>query len=245
MRLKALVSVPAVLAAILVVLASCAPLDDTGSSSEGEGLFQVSTISALSAGRYDGLMSYEDLEEHGDFGLGTFEALDGEMVALDGDFYQVRSDGVAYPVEGDQMTPFAAVINFDADEEATIDESLTCQDLQARIDSLLPSGDAPYALRISGEFASVLTRSVAPQEPPYPPLDEALEGQIEFPHSNVEGTIVGFRLPETFAGVNATGYHFHFITDDRESGGHVLDCQSTSVDLAADEITEWHVSLGD
>jgi len=50
-------------------------------------LFQTSTIDALLEGEYDGDISFAELEERGDFGLGTLEALDGEMIALDGGFY--------------------------------------------------------------------------------------------------------------------------------------------------------------
>src|SRR3712207_8423939 len=55
-------------------------------------LFQTSTIEALLDGNYEGDVTFAELEDRGDFGLGTFDALDGEMIALDGDFYQVRAD---------------------------------------------------------------------------------------------------------------------------------------------------------
>ena len=75
-------------------------------------IFQNSTINALLEGVYDGSLTYGELRTHGDFGLGTFNALDGEMIAFDGNFYQVKSDGVAYPVADDQKTPFATVVFF-------------------------------------------------------------------------------------------------------------------------------------
>ena len=75
-------------------------------------VFQNSTINALLEGVYDGSMTYGELRRHGDFGLGTFNALDGEMVAFDGEFYQIKSDGIAYPVADEQRTPFATVLFF-------------------------------------------------------------------------------------------------------------------------------------
>ena len=45
-----------------------------------ETLMQVSTINALMAGVYDGVISSGKLAGYGDFGVGTFDALDGEMV---------------------------------------------------------------------------------------------------------------------------------------------------------------------
>lgn len=40
-------------------------------------LFQTSTINALLDGVYDGEMTYKELKQHGGFGLGTFNGLDG------------------------------------------------------------------------------------------------------------------------------------------------------------------------
>ena len=56
-------------------------------------LFQVSTSGALVQGVYERAVSSTFLLKYGDFGLGTFDNLDGEMVVLDGGIYQVRSDG--------------------------------------------------------------------------------------------------------------------------------------------------------
>ena len=56
-------------------------------------MYQISTSSALVEGVDEGAVSSRTLLEHGDFGLGTFETRDGEMVILDGIIYQVRGDG--------------------------------------------------------------------------------------------------------------------------------------------------------
>jgi acetolactate decarboxylase len=251
MRLTKL-AVPALFTlACLAILAGCGPDSDADASgSDDDTLFQVSTISDLNEGRFDGLMSFDDLKEHGDFGLGTFDALDGEMIALDGEFYQVKVDGIAYEVDGDQRTPFSAVTHFDADHEADLDISLSCKDLEAEIDGLLAaeferSDATPFALAVSGHFESVLTRSEAAQEQPYPSLSDALAGQVEFNLTDVDGTLVGFRLPQYMDGANPAGYHFHFITDDRQAGGHVLDCRTASVQVAIDDMHDWQVSLAD
>ena len=60
-------------------------------------LFQYATINSLLAGVFDGDLTIAKLKRHGDLGIGTFNALDGEMLALDGQFYQIRSDGHVYP----------------------------------------------------------------------------------------------------------------------------------------------------
>ena len=80
-------------------------------------LFQVSTSGALVKGIYQGAVSTGELLRHGDFGLGTFEGLDGEMVIVDGKIYQVRGDGTVQPIKEDVLIPFAAILPFTADVE--------------------------------------------------------------------------------------------------------------------------------
>ena len=58
--------------------------------------FQTSTIDALLDGEYVGDITFAELEGGRALGLGTLDALDGEMIALDGSFYQIRADA-QYP----------------------------------------------------------------------------------------------------------------------------------------------------
>ena len=188
-------------------------------------LFQVSTIDALMQGVFDGFYSFNDLMARGDFGIGTFDALDGEMVALDGEYYQVRADGVAYPVQGDMTAPFATVTRFEADQTAALENASNFTELARQIDRHLPSPNAFYALRIDGTFPYVQTRSVPAQKRPYPRLVEAVENQSVFNFTNVTGSVVGIWSPDFVKGVNVPGYHLHFITEDRKAGGHILEIQ--------------------
>jgi acetolactate decarboxylase len=67
--------------------------DQLHAEHEPHVLFQASTIGALLDGAYEGDVSFGQLAEHGDLGLGTLNALDGEMIALDGRFYRADVDG--------------------------------------------------------------------------------------------------------------------------------------------------------
>ena len=78
-------------------------------------LFQVSTSAALVEGLYQGAVRVSRLLRHGDFGLGTFIDLDGEMVVLEGACYRISSDGVVTTVEGDRLIPYAVVTRFSAE----------------------------------------------------------------------------------------------------------------------------------
>lgn len=211
------------LLSVLVAGCSADKSITAGLPHERETLTQVSTLDAILAGVYDGVMNYETLKGYGDFGIGTFEGLDGEMLALDGEYYQIKADGVAYPVAGSQETPFAAVTYFDADYEVTLPTGIDYQGLQEFLDGVLPTGNAFYAVRVDGTFSYMKTRSVPAQTKPYPPLVEVTKHQPEFEFHNVSGTLVGFRCPPYAAGVNLVGYHLHFLTDSMDAGGHVLE----------------------
>ena len=216
--------------------------DDDSDSGE-DVLFQISTLSALLEGDYDGHDTFDSVLDHGDFGLGTFDALDGELIILDGDAYRVPASGVPAEVEDSVTTPFAVVTPWEPDTMVAFEAPLSCADLQASIDAELDSVEAPYAIKVAGDYRSMTTRSVERQQAPYAKLADVLEGQIVFELQDVSATMVGFRLPEYMAGSNAAGYHFHALTDDLAAGGHVLDCEATSVIVEIDDIDAWRVDL--
>ena len=229
-----------VLFALVVVLSA------TGFSDLGRGrdvLYQISTIDALLAGIYDGETTYQDLRRHGGFGIGTFQSLDGEMIALGGKFYQIRTDGKAYPVKPSTKTPFAAVTFFDADQSVEIDRDMDYAQLENYLDDLLPTKNIFYAIRIQGSFKYVKTRSVPKQEKPYRPLVEVVKNQAIFEFHDVKGTIVGLRCPAYVKGINVPGYHFHFLTADKKAGGHVLACNLDKVRIGIDFTHEFHLVL--
>lgn len=233
-----------VCALLVTLLGGCSvTLLSPEATPDQELLYQVSTLSALGEGEFDGHVSMTALLEHGDFGLGTFNALDGEMVVLDGTIYQVRADGVATVADAQTATPFAAVTFFEADQTITLGDALDCTAIQAEIDSQLPALDTPYAVRIRGEFTSLTVRVPHSQSEPYPTLTEALTDQVLFESQNISGTLVGFRLPEYMAGVNSAGYHFHFIADDKQHGGHVLACEGDDLMVEIDSIDRVYLDI--
>ncbi|HVY55248.1 MAG TPA: acetolactate decarboxylase [Thermodesulfobacteriota bacterium] len=211
----------------------------------GDVIFQTSTLDALMAGVYDGNFTFGELKKHGNFGLGTVNDLDGEMIGLDGVFYQVKSDGKVSAVPDDAKTPFAVVTFFEADESLPLYKKLRCNELESYIESLLPTKNILYAVKIAGRFDYVKTRSVPRQQKPFPPLTEAVKHETYFEMKNVKGTMAGFWLPDYVKDINATGFHLHFITDDRESGGHVLDCTTKDVKIEIDYSRGLDISLPD
>ena len=206
-------------------------------------LFQTSTIDVLLDGNYDGDVSFAELGERGDFGLGTLNALDGEMIALDGRFYQVKADGRAYPVDGRARTPFAVVTVFEPDIHQTLAAPMDFRALCEYLDRVLSGELGCCAIRVDGHFDRVKTRSVPRQRKPYPPLVEVVENQPTFELRNVQGSLVGFRFPHYAQGINVAGYHFHFITEDRSAGGHILDCRLARGELRVDHEADLRLEL--
>jgi acetolactate decarboxylase len=206
-------------------------------------VYQSSTMAALLNGIYDGDVSIDRLLEHGDFGLGTFNRLDGEMVVLDGTCYRLRSDGTARVAAPTDLTPFAAVTWFRTSDAIAVAAETGRTELIARIDRAIPSGNLLYGIRVTGEFSRVRTRTVAAQSQPYPPLAEATEGQVETSFSDVSGTLAGFRTPQYEQGISVAGYHLHFIDDARERGGHALDFRLRRGEVEISVASEMHLSL--
>lgn len=210
---------------------------------DGDEVFQFSTIGALLEGVYDGDVTVADILRHGDFGLGTFNHLDGEMVILDGVCYRLRADGSAVRAAPSDRTPFAAVTRFHSDFEIAINSRTDRAEVIAAIDRRIESPNLIYGVRITGHFAELRTRTVMAQKQPYPPLTQATEGQAETAFTDVSGTVVGFRTPDFEQGISVAGYHLHFLDEERTGGGHILDFVLDRGTVAVSGASQLHLSL--
>jgi acetolactate decarboxylase len=211
---------------------------------ESHVLFQASTIGALLEGAYDGDLSFGELAEHGDLGLGTLNGLDGEMIGLDGSFFRADVDGAVAKVGSMARTPFAVVTRFEPTIDVEIDGPFDHAGLLAQLDDLIPADAASCAIRLDGRFELVRARSVPRQSPPYRPLTEVVAEQHVFELAEIEGTMLGFRFPDYAEGIEVSGYHLHFISDDRARGGHVLDSRCEGrLRARLDPSSDLHVEL--
>jgi acetolactate decarboxylase len=206
-------------------------------------LFQASTIGALLDGAFDGDLSFAELAEHGDLGLGTLNGLDGEMIALDGEFFRADVDGAVDRIAPDAKTPFAVVTRFEPEVDERIGGPLSHAELLARLDALVPTAASSCAIRLDGRFELVRARSVPAQSLPYRPLAEVVADQHVFELEDVAGTMLGFRFPAYAEGIEVGGYHLHFISDDRARGGHVLDSRTDGLRARLDPSNDLHVEL--
>lgn len=206
-------------------------------------LTQLSTIDALMSGVYDGAFTIGDVKRYGDFGLGTFNALDGEMVVEKGVVYQVRADGSVHRMGSRERTPFAEVTRFKPQHTVEIPAGLGLVELEQFLDARLPTANLFYAVRIDGTFRSLKARSVPRQQRPYPPLAEAAKQQAVFDFDQARGVVLGFRSPPFAKGVGVPGYHLHFLSADHKAGGHVLDFRIERATLSWQALDDFRLLL--
>lgn len=235
----------AIVVIIAVSLTGCSNGYFWKSVTNGESLVQVSTIDALLNGVYDGVMDFKTLKKYGDFGIGTFDRLDGEMVEYENKFYQIKADGKVYPVIDTMTTPFASVTFFYSDHKIELMSGMSFEELQKYLDKVLPTTNIFYAVKIQGTFSYMKTRSVPAQQKPYPSLAEVTKNQPVFEFNDVSGTVVGFRSPPYVSAINVPGYHLHFITENKNAGGHILDFKVKEAAAYIDETPQFMMILPD
>ncbi len=186
-------------------------------------IYLCAPVNALVEGVYEENIPLAEIKKHGDFGLGTFNDLDGEMVMLDGHVYQIASDGRVTVIDDNALTPFACVTFYEPLSHDEIDREMNYDAFLEWLYGLLPSPNLFYAIRIEGVFAHVKTRSV-PKQDSYRPLVEVAKEQTTFDFYDVEGTLAGFFTPSFMASLNVPGLHLHFLSADLRQGGHLLEC---------------------
>ncbi|WP_019178293.1 acetolactate decarboxylase [Methanomassiliicoccus luminyensis] len=226
--------------AAVVIIAGFAILS-ASPSKDREALYQVSSLDALVEGRLAGVQPVDDLLRHGDIGVGTFEGLNGEMIVIDGKCYQALADGTVREASGSAAVPFAQVTFFDRDGTTALSGNMS--EAIATLSAALASDRVFYVLRIDGTFDSITVRSVPGWEEPYPTLEEATAEQTVFSYSSIKGTLVCIVSPSFTDGMSAAGYHFHFISDDRTKGGHVLAFDISGAEAQWDETPRYVADL--
>lgn len=206
-------------------------------------LFQVATYSALTRGAYDGKYTYHKLMKQGNFGVGTFQDLDGEMIALNGRFYQAESSGKKpgrlKRVTPKQTAPFAEVLFFKPFRESNITDAPSLSTLEEMIIERLPNKNIPYAIEIEGGFKSLTIRSLLKQTKPYRSAKKQAVTRLR----GVSGSLVGFWFPKYWKGIAPAGLHLHFINSTHTIGGHVLEVSVGNGVFKSEPINNVHIYL--
>ncbi len=205
-------------------------------------IYLCAPVIALVEGIYQEKIPLSQIREHGDFGLGTFDDLDGEMVILDGRVYQITAQGRVHQADEHASTPFACVTYYSPSSHDELEGELSYVDFRQWLQRLLPSPNIFYALRIEGRFASMRLRSV-PRQENYRPLVEVAKEQSVFSFTDIEGSLAGFFTPSFLSSLNVPGFHLHFLSADMRHGGHLLECVPSRVKVGVQMISTLELAL--
>jgi acetolactate decarboxylase len=223
---------------VLVLAVFAAP----GLPARAAEAYQVSTISSLMAGGYDGDTTVGEMLRHGNFGVATFNGVDGEMMVLDGQVYRGTIDGFAHSVSPTELTPFAVVVPFQPQSSMAVAPEQSLDQLEAALDALPYSASRIFAARVDGQFKTIQIRSEPKQNPPYRSLVDVIKTQqVVHTLKDVRGTLIGFRFPAAASSVNVAGWHFHFLSADKTRGGHVLSVTTGDGAALVEEISDLRI----
>lgn len=210
-----------------------------------ETIYQVALLQSLTMGYFDGSITVKQLKTFGDTGIGTFEGLDGEMIVLDGVVYRANQQCKINVVKDNITVPFSNVTFFDKDFSVNLNNVDDKEALEKILDSYVDKHgrNSFYMVKITGKFNSIHVRSESGASKPYPTLVEALKTQNEVTAENIGGTIVGLYCPDFMSSLNSTGWHFHFICEGRQFGGHVLGVSVDHAEAQFDKTETFRMNL--
>jgi acetolactate decarboxylase len=200
-------------------------------------LFQVSTLTQFQNKGYDGIVTVQEMLRYGDTGFGTYHALNGEMIVLDGIAYRALGDCSVELAPQTEKTPFATLSFLDAEKSHAWEINGKMRTLMSRLSELAKNSQAPIICRLTGIFEEIVLHSVWPENKPYAELDLIVRKQEVHTFKNIQGQLVGVFCPQSATGMNVVGWHFHFLSKDLKVGGHVNDLlvQSLMVEFSIKE----------
>ena len=247
------------LAAMVMSLTACgsqlgekeqkqAKVEKVAAQKNTEEIYQVALLQSLTQGYYDGIIKVSELKKHGDIGIGTFEGVNGEMIVLDGTVYQALGDGTVQKAADKETVSFSNVTFFDSDVKVDLSNIKNIDGLKEKLNETVEEKGKNlfYFVKITGEFPKMNVRSELKQEKPYKPLDKALaKDQREFNYENIKGTVVALYCPDYMDGLNTPGWHFHFISDDKTKGGHILELAFDKAQAEFDVTQGFNMCLSD
>ena len=185
-------------------------------------IYQTGTINSLLEAVYSGDKTVGDILKYGDFGLGTYDKVDGEMIVCDGVCYHAASNGKLDIASTEQKTPFAVVSKFNAQKTVPV-SNLTFSELEQFLATHLISQNIAYAIKVTAHFRQISLRSEACATTPKSRLSELLPKiQEKFTYDSISGVLVGVWYPHYMSNLNVPGFHFHFVDDKRTLGGHIF-----------------------
>ena len=203
-------------------------------------LYQYSHAYVFEQKKYDGNYPAGNLKKHGDIGLGTFNALDGELVMINGKCYQCIKDKHIKIASNDALIPWATVTRFtEAASTITLENISNLTELEAQLLKLTDMHNAPYVFHLQAEFNNIIFRQVIKQEKPYTlSIEDVYEKSPTENTGPISANLVGFYIPEFMQSIQPKGLHLHGVSKDEQSGGHVIEMDFDTATLTFEKITE-------
>ena len=210
-------------------------------------IYQVSTLQALVLGYTRPVITVEELLEHGDTGLGTFEGVGGEMIVVDGHCYCAANDGSVTESDPKTGVPFAAVTKMKDGREIGLDNIADIEELKTKLDIAIEEDfglNSMHIVKIVGRFKKVSARSEAEYKSHHVSLKDILsKSQKDFFFNDIDGTLVCVYYPDYMDSINAKGWHLHFVSDDHSCGGHVFDVSVDKSKAVINKISNLNIQL--
>ncbi|RVT99847.1 acetolactate decarboxylase [Mucilaginibacter limnophilus] len=220
----------------------CLAFNNSYAQQKQNNLYSAGHAGAFIGGLYDVYFPYSEVLQHGDFGLGAPELLDGELMIFKGVPYKTQYTGKTTAIKSG-TTPYAIACFFKAGKTIKPGRTLNKETLFKYIDSVTANTNGLYAIHVSGKFGYIRTRAFPPVEKPYRPLSELLSNQRFFEFREIKGDLIGFRVPDYMEGPFIKGYHFHFLSDAKDAGGHIIDLIANDVTIEINELTGYTMDL--
>lgn len=222
------------LLAALLPLASCSvkKMRTDNKRSSNDRIWHYSMIDVMRRGIYEGSHTVKELKAHGDFGLGTFNHLNGELIALDGIIYRIPPSGKVEVASGDLKSPFSSLTFFKADTEKTISFTGSLEELQEKILPMLITHNLPYAIKVEAKWSNITVGGAEPVSPSdTTELATLMKVRPQYKSQNIKGRMVGYFTPSLLSNVDLSPFHFHFISEDKRFAGHLMSGQLKNAEV--------------
>ena len=210
-------------------------------------MYQISTLQALAMGYSRQVTSVCDFLKHGDIGLGTFEGIDGEMILLDGSCYRALENGDVVEANQDMGVPFAVTTFFSEGKRFSVEAIDDIERLKQILDLKIEEDfglNSMHVARVDGRFSRISARSESAYHSQHVSLKDILsKTQKDFFFDDIEGTLVCVYFPDYMDGINAPGWHLHFLSEDKTKGGHVFDLKMIHGEVAINKISNIKIKL--
>lgn len=232
-----------------ISLLSCNSASNKTTSTDNTGhdkVWHYSVIDAMRRGIYEGTYTVKELKTHGNFGLGTFNHLNGELIALDGVIYRIPPSGQVEVAADTLQSPFTSLSFFSADLKKTIHFTGNFEELQKKIEEMLPSKNLPFAIKIEGLWDAITVGGAEPiTASDTTALAILMKTRPQYSEEAIKGTMVGYFTPSLMSNIDLSPFHFHFISEDRNFAGHLMtgNLKNVEIIIMIDEKQGYDVEL--